>query len=172
MGNPNPDFFGGMNNRFSYKGFAFDVQLQFASGNDLYNIAGYFQSVNGDYFDNQSKDQLNHWKKAGDVTNVPEPRLYSGNGAQKSSRQVQDGSYLRVRAVTFSYTVPKKWTQSNLKMENLMLYVSAQNLFTFTKYEGYDPEVNSTFTSSVNLGHDFYTPPQAKIITFGLNASF
>ena len=172
IGNPNPDFFGGMNNRFSYKGFALDVQLQFVSGNDLYNIAGFFQSVNGDYFDNQSKDQLNHWKKAGDVTNVPEPRLYSGNGAIKSSRWVQDGSYLRVRAVTFSYTVPKKWTQSNLKMENLMLYVSAQNLFTFTKYEGYDPEVNSTFTSSVNLGHDFYTPPQAKIITFGLNASF
>lgn len=172
VGDPNPEFFGGLNNRFSYKGFSLDVQLQYVYGNDLYNIAGFFQSVNGDYFDNQSKDQLNYWKQKGDVTNVPEPRLYSGNGAIKSSRWVQDGSYLRVKAVTLSYAVPRSWVNRNLKMESLSLYMSAQNLFTFTKYEGYDPEVNATYTGSVNLGHDFYTPPQAKIITFGLNASF
>ena len=172
VGDPNPEFFGGLNNRFSYKGFSLDVQLQYVYGNDLYNIAGFFQSVNGDYFDNQSKDQLNYWKQKGDVTNVPEPRLYSGNGAIKSSRWVQDGSYLRVKAVTLSYAVPRSWVNRNLKMESLSLYMSAQNLFTFTKYEGYDPEVNASYAGSVNLGHDFYTPPQAKIITFGLNASF
>ena len=171
VGDPNPDFFGGMNNHFSYKGVALDIQLQFVYGNDLYNTAGFFQSVNGDYFDNQSKDQLAYWRKPGDVTDIPEPRLYSGNGSMKSSRWVQDGSYLRVKAVTLSYTIPRNWVSSNLKMENLMVYMSAQNLFTFTKYNGYDPEV-STYFGGVNLGHDFYTPPQAKIITFGVNATF
>jgi TonB-linked SusC/RagA family outer membrane protein len=171
IGDPNPDFFGGMNNRFSYKGLTLDVQLQYVYGNDLYNIAGFFQSVNGDYFDNQSRDQLNYWREPGQVTNIPEPRLYSGNGAIKSSRWVQDGSYLRVRATTLSYAFPKAISK-RAKMDNLSVYLSGQNLFTFTKYEGYDPEVNATYISSVNLGHDFYTPPQARIFTVGFNATF
>lgn len=171
IGDPNPEFFGGMNNKFSYMGFNLDIQLQYVFGNDLYNIAGFFQSVNGDYFDNQSRDQLDYWREEGQVTNIPEPRLYSGNGAIKSSRWVQDGSYLRVRAVTLSYTLPKTFV-NRAKLDNATVYVSAQNLFTFTNYEGYDPEVNATYTGNVNLGHDFYTPPQAKIITVGLNASF
>jgi TonB-linked SusC/RagA family outer membrane protein len=171
VGDPNPDFFGGMNNRFSYGGFALDVQLQFVSGNDLYNIAGFFQSVNGDYFDNQSKDQLDYWREPGQITQIPEPRLYSGNGAIKSSRWVQDGSYMRVKAATLSYTFPKSLA-SRIKMDNLTVYVSGQNLLTFTGYEGYDPEVNATYISAVNLGHDFYTPPQARIFTFGFNATF
>lgn len=171
VGDPNPRFFGGMNNRFSYMGFALDVQLQFVYGNDLYNIAGFFQSVNGDYFDNQSRDQLNYWREEGQITDIPEPRLYSGNGAIRSSRWVQDGSYMRVKAMTFSYTFPRS-IASKARMDNLMLYVSGQNLLTFTKYEGYDPEVNATYISSVNLGHDFYTPPQARIFTVGFNATF
>jgi TonB-linked SusC/RagA family outer membrane protein len=171
VGDPNPRFFGGMNNKISYKGFALDVQLQYVYGNDLYNIAGFFQSVNGDYFDNQSKDQMNYWREEGQITQIPEPRLYSGNGAIRSSRWVQDGSYLRVKATTLSYTFPRK-IASKARFDNLMLYVSGQNLLTFTKYEGYDPEVNATYISSVNLGHDFYTPPQARIFTVGLNASF
>lgn len=171
VGDPNPDFFGGMNNRFSYMGFSLDVQLQFVYGNDLYNIAGFFQSVNGDYFDNQSRDQLNYWREEGQVTDIPEPRLYSGNGAIRSSRWMQDGSYLRVKAVTFGYTFPRN-VASKVRMDNLLVYASAQNLLTFTKYEGYDPEVNATYISSVNLGHDFYTPPQARILTVGFNATF
>ena len=171
VGDPNPRFFGGMNNRFSYRGFDLDLQLQFVYGNDLYNIAGFFQSVNGDYFDNQSKDQLNYWREEGQITNIPEPRLYSGNGAIKSSRWVQDGSYLRVRALSFGYTFPRS-IASKMRMDNLRVYLSGQNLFTFTKYEGYDPEVNATYINNINLGHDFYTPPQARILTFGLNASF
>lgn len=171
VGDPNPDFFGGLNNRFSYGGFSLDIQLQYVYGNDLYNIAGFFQSVNGDYFDNQSRDQLNYWNTPGQITNIPEPRLYSGNGAIKSSRWVQDGSYLRVRAATLSYAFPRQ-ALSRMKMDNLSVYLSGQNLFTFTKYEGYDPEVNATYISAVNLGHDFYTPPQARIFTMGFNATF
>jgi TonB-dependent starch-binding outer membrane protein SusC len=171
VGDPNPDFYGGWNNRFSYKGFDLDIQCQFVKGGDIFNIAGIFQSVNGDYFDNQTTDQLNYWKNPGDVTNIPQPRLYAGNGAGKSSRWVQDGSYFRIKSVNFGYNFPAKWLKK-AKIETARLYVAAQNLVTITSYKGYDPEVNATYVSNVNLGHDFYTPPQARTITVGVNLGF
>lgn len=171
IGDPNPDYYGGFNNHFSFKGFDLDVQCQFVKGGDIYNMAGFFQSVNGDYFDNQTIDQLNYWKQAGDKTNVPEPRLYSGNGSIKSSRWVQDGSYLRVKSINFGYNFPKKLI-SRFRLENARVYVAANNLITITNYTGYDPEVNSGFLGTLNLGHDFYTPPQARTISVGINLGF
>lgn len=171
VGNPNPDYYGGFNNRFSYKGFDLDVQCQFVSGADVYNIAGFFQSVNGDYFDNQTVDQMDYWQKAGQITEIPQPRLYDGNGAGKSSRWVQDGSYFRVKTANLGYNLPARWL-SRAKIQNARIYVAATNLFTFTQYKGYDPEVNTTYIGNVNLGHDFYTPPQAKTISVGINVAF
>lgn len=171
LGNPNPDFYGGFNNRFTYKGFDLDVQCQFVKGGDLYNIAGFFQSINGDYFDNQTVDQLDYWKKPGDITNIPQPRLYAANGGGKSSRWVQDGSYFRLKSVNFGYNFPKKLL-SRWKIENARVYVAALNLLTITDYKGYDPEINTTYTGNLNLGHDFYTPPQAKTISIGINVGF
>ncbi len=171
VGNPNPKYYGGFSNKFSFKGFDLDVTCQFVQGNDLYNIAGFFQSVNGDYFDNQTIDQLKYWKNPGDITDVPQPRLYSGNGADKSSRWVQDGSYFRVKSVNFGYNFSKKALRP-LKLDNARIYLAAYNLFTFTKYKGYDPEVNTTYIGNINLGHDFYTPPQARTISIGINAGF
>lgn len=168
LGNPNPDFYGGWNNHFSYKSFDLDIQCQFVKGGDLYNIAGFFQSVNGDYFDNQTVDQMNYWKNPGDITSIPQPRLYDGNGAGKSSRWVQDGSYFRIKSVNLGYNFSRK-TLSPLKLESARVYVSASNLFTFTKYTGYDPEVNTQYVGNVNLGHDFYTPPQVRTIAVGVN---
>lgn len=168
LGNPNPDYYGGINTRFSYNGFDLDIQCQFVKGGDIYNIAGIFQSVNGDYFDNQTVDQMNYWKKAGDITNIPQPRLYDGNGTDKSSRWVQDGSYFRVKSVNLGYNIPGK-IMNRFKMDNARIYIAALNLFTFTKYTGYDPEVNASYINSVTLGHDFYTPPQAKTISVGIN---
>lgn len=168
VGNPNPDYFGGWNNKISYKGVDLDVLLQFVKGGDIYNMAGFFQSVAGDYFDNQTVDQMNYWKKAGDVTMVPQPRLYDGNGTSKSSRWVQDGSYMRLKAVTLSYNLPSS-ILSRVRINNAKIYLSGQNLITWTKYKGYDPEVNTQYVPSLNLGHDFYTPPLAKTIVLGLN---
>ena len=180
LGNPNPDFYGGLNNHFTYKGFDLDIQCQFVKGGDVYNIAGFFQSVNGDYFDNQTVDQMNYWRKPGDITNIPQPRLYSEgtatsppgtNGAGKSSRWVQDGSYFRVKSVNLGYNLPKKLL-NRWRIDNARIYVAASNLFTFTNYDGYDPEINTTYTGDLNLGHDFYTPPQARTISIGLNFGF
>lgn len=171
LGNPNPDFYGGFSNRFSYKGFDLDVQSQFVQGADVYNIAGFFQSVNGDYFDNQTVDQMNYWRSPGQITNIPEPRLYSGNGAGKSSRWVQDGSYFRIKTVNLGYNLPQRLL-SRAKISNARVYVAATNLLTLTDYQGYDPEVNATYTGNLNLGHDFYTPPQARTISVGVNLGF
>jgi len=171
VGDPNPDFYGGFNNRFSYKGFDLDIQCQFVSGNDVYNMAGFFQSVNGDFYDNQTVDQMNYWKKPGDKTNIPQPRLIDGNGTNKSSRWVQDGSYFRVKSVNLGYNFSRSMIK-RLKLESARVYVAANNLFTFTKYTGYDPEVNSGFVGALNLGHDFYTPPQARTISVGVNLGF
>ncbi|MBD0351156.1 MAG: SusC/RagA family TonB-linked outer membrane protein, partial [Flavisolibacter sp.] len=171
VGNPNPDYYGGFNNRFSYKGFDLDIQTQFVKGSDVYNIAGFFQSVNGDYFDNQTIDQMNYWKKEGDITNVPKPRLYAGNGAGKSSRWVQDGSYFRIKTVNLGYNLPRDLVK-RIRMDNARVYVAATNLWTKTDYKGYDPEVNTTYIGNLNLGHDFYTPPQAKTISVGVNIGF
>ncbi|ANH79904.1 hypothetical protein A8C56_01970 [Niabella ginsenosidivorans] len=168
VGNPNPDYYGGWNNKISYKGFDLDILTQFVKGGDIFNLAGIFQSVNGDYFDNQTVDQMNYWKKPGDVTNVPQPRLYEGNGTNKSSRWVQDGSYFRLKSVTLSYSLPRQLA-GKVKASNIKLFLSGQNLLTLTKYKGYDPEVNTQFIGSVNLNHDFYTPPLAKTFLIGLN---
>jgi TonB-dependent starch-binding outer membrane protein SusC len=171
LGNPNPKYYGGFNTRISYKGFDLDIQCQFVNGNDVYNMAGYFQSVNGDYFDNQTTDQLDYWREPGQITNIPQPRLLNSNGSAKSSRWVQDGSYFRVKSVNLGYNFPRNWT-SRLKLENARVYVAANNLITVTDYSGYDPEVNSGFTGALNLGHDFYTPPQARTISVGINLGF
>ena len=111
------------------------------------------------------------WKNPGDNTMIPQPRLYEGNGAGKSSRWVQDGSYLRVKSVNFGYNFPRRILQP-AKIDNARIYVAAYNLFTFTNYKGYDPEVNTTYIGNVNLGHDFYTPPQARTISVGINLGF
>lgn len=168
VGNPNPDFFGGWSNKFSYKGFELNILFQFVKGGDIYNLAGIFQSVNGDYFDNQTVDQMKYWKKPGDITSIPQPRLYDGNGTSKSSRWVQDGSYLRFKSVTLNYNLPKNLSKK-IGAENVKIFVSGQNLLTSTKYTGYDPEVNTQFIGSVNLNHDFYTPPLAKTFLIGIN---
>lgn len=173
LGDPNPNFFGGFGNHFSFKNFDLDIQSQFVSGNDIYNMAGVFQSANGDYFDNQTIDQLNYWTPTNTNTPIPQPRFGEGNGTSPSSRWIQDGSYLRIKSVTFGYNIPKAFI-NKYKLQNVRIYASALNLFTITGYKGYDPEVNtpsggSLQSDNIQLGHDFYTPPQARTITFGVN---
>ena len=171
LGDPNPKFYGGFGNNFSYKSFDLAIQTQFVYGNDIYNAAGGFQSTNGDYFDNQTLDQMNYWKNPGDVTMIPQPRFDEGNGTRPSSRYIQDGSYFRVKNVILGYNLPHS-IANKAYMQNARIYVSATNLFTFTKYNGYDPEINTTFAGSYQLGTDFYTSPQPRTITFGINLGF
>jgi TonB-linked SusC/RagA family outer membrane protein len=181
VGDPNPQYTGGFNNTFSYKGFELGVLTQFTYGNDIYNIAGVFQSVNGDYFDNQTVDQMKRWQRPGDITDVPQARYFESNGTQISSRWVEDGSFLRIKNVTLGYNLPKEWAKKAL-LQSARVYVTGQNIATFTNYNGYDPEVNTGYVGGNTaagvqngnyiLGHDFYTPPLARTVLVGINLGF
>ncbi len=173
LGDPNAKFFGGFGNTLSYKNFDLDIQAQFVSGNDIYNMAGVFQSANGDYFDNQTVDQMNYWTPTNTNTKIPQPRFGEGNGTDPSSRWIQKGSYFRIKSAILGYNIPKKYL-TKYKLQNVKLYVSTLNLLTLTGYKGYDPEVNtpsggSIQSDNIQLGHDFYTAPQARTVTFGVN---
>ncbi|MEO8795398.1 MAG: TonB-dependent receptor [Daejeonella sp.] len=170
VGDSNPDFSGGFTNNFGYKNFDASVFFQFVYGNDIYNGAGIYQSANADFFDNQTVDQLDRWQKPGDVTSVPQARFLLGNGTRTSSRWLSDGSYLRLKSATVGYTIPGSVV--NNKFSNARVYVSGYNLFTSTKYKNGDPEVNTTTISNIDNGVDFYTAPQARTITFGVNVKF
>ncbi|MDO9373970.1 MAG: SusC/RagA family TonB-linked outer membrane protein, partial [Ferruginibacter sp.] len=170
IGSPNPDFIYGVRNSFTYKGFDMDVLLQGVQGNEIFNGGGQYMSASGSNgFDNQTRDQLNSWKNPGDVTMVPEARQFFANGTDNSSRYISDGSYLRVKAASIGYSLSPK-VLGKLHIDRARFYVRAQNLFTFTKYEGWDPEVNADYqASNINQGVDFYSAPQVKTIVFGLN---
>lgn len=175
IGNPNPDFIYGFRNTFTYTSLELDVFLQGVKGNEIFAAGGQYMSASGSNgFDNQTRDQLKAWKMPGDITDIPEARLFYPNGVDNSSRYIYDGSYLRVKSVTLSYTLPAKLT-SKLKLDRARFYVRGQNLFTITDYPLWDPEVNAdytgTSTTNANIiqGRDFYSVPQAKAIVFGLN---
>jgi TonB-linked SusC/RagA family outer membrane protein len=172
VGDPNPDFIAGMTNTFSYKGIELSILFQGVFGYQVYNGGGKFMSANGDFFDNQTVDQLRRWQNPGDITDVPQARYLGGNGTAESSRYVYDAGYLRLKTVTLGYNLPKEIT-GKAKLTSARVYVSAQNLLTFTNYEGWDPEVNAdTYASNINQGIDFYSAPQPKTITFGINIGF
>jgi len=172
VGNPNPDWIGGLNNNFSYKGIELSVLFQGVFGNQVMNGAGGFMSASFDWFDNQTVDQVNRWQKAGDITNVPQLRLGYGNGIGASSRYVEDASYVRLKNITLAYNVDSKLL-NKLKIRSARIYLTGVNLATFTKYTGWDPEVNTDYRAgNRNQGGDFYAAPQIKSMTFGINLGF
>jgi TonB-dependent starch-binding outer membrane protein SusC len=171
IGSPLPDFIYGINNTFTYKGVSLDVLLQGVQGNDIYYGGGQYMSASGSNgYDNQTRDQLNSWKKPGDITNVPEARLFFGNGVNPSSRYIDDGSFLRVKAVTLGYNLPKS-VLNKLRLDKVRIYIRGQNLLTFRNNEnGWDPEVNADFqANNINQGVDFYSAPQLRTLIFGIN---
>lgn len=179
FGDPNPDFIAGITNNLSFKGIDLSFLFQGVFGNDIYNGGGKFMTANGDFFDNQTRDQLRRWRNPGDITDVPEARLFGANGTGESSRYMYDGTYIRLRTITLGYNFPSSLL-SRLKLSKARIYVSGQNLLTFTDYEGWDPEVNSDTYSvnangtpnNTNQGIDFYSAPQAKTFTVGINVGF
>ncbi len=172
VGNPNPDWIGGLTNTIGYKGFELSVLFQGVFGNQVMNGAGGFMSASFDWFDNQTTDQLARWQKEGDITNVPQLRLSGGNGTGASSRYVYDATYVRLKNITLGYRIPASVIQK-IKLSSARIYVTGLNLATFTKYPGWDPEVNTDFRAgNRNQGGDFYAAPQIKSVTFGISLGF
>ena len=130
-------------------------------------------SCNACWFDNQTVDQLDRWQKAGDVTDVPQARLgYSNGDNARSSRYISDGAFLRLKNVTLAYDLPVKWF-ARTGVRSLRLYATGVNLLTFTKYDGWDPEVTADYIAdNVTYGIDFYSAPQPKSIVGGIRIGF
>jgi len=170
IGDPNPDFIFGFRNVITYTGIELDVLIQGVQGNEIYLAGGqYFSASGSNGYDNQTRDQLKAWKNPGDITMVPEARTFYANGVNASSRYIADGSYVRVKALTLSYALPQS-VLSRIKIDRARIYVRGQNLFTFTNYIGWDPEVNADFSASnISQGNDFYSAPQIRAIVFGVN---
>lgn len=184
IGNPNPNFFGGVTNTLSYKGFDFSMFWQYAVGHDVFNNGGQFMTAGfGGGRDNQTADQLGRWTTPGQATAIPRMYLFglgsafdTENGSTSSSRHIQDASYWRLKTLTIGYTLPESLTQK-FYVQRLRFYVTAQNLITITQFQGWDPEVNTTYNATsnqnVNLiqGWDFYTVPQPKTWLFGVTVT-
>ena len=164
IGNPNPDFFGGFTNTFSFKGLELSIVFNFVQGNDIYN---HMRTNSEAYFYNNLDSRvLDRWKKPGDNTGLPRAEFANSDVQRVSSYVVEDGSYLRLKLIKLGYNIPAK-ALSRIKIKRLYIYASGQNLLTLTKYSGVDPDVNYHGTTTRILGTDAYTYPASKAYTFG-----
>jgi TonB-linked SusC/RagA family outer membrane protein len=170
LGNPTPKLIGAITNTFGYKGFELSFMFQGVYGNKIHLVGDQWMGANGVWFDNQLESQLGSWKKPGDITDVPQARLGYDNGDQsRNSRYLSDGSYIKLRSLMFSYEVPKK-IAGKAGLDRLKLFIQAQNLFTITKYKGWDPEVSTDFLNdNIHTGCDFYSAPQPRSVVFGIS---
>ncbi|WP_225865764.1 SusC/RagA family TonB-linked outer membrane protein [Dyadobacter aurulentus] len=169
LGSANPDFFGGINNTVSYKGFEFNVFVQGSYGNEILNY-GSFDQLNFTGGNNQSARVLDRWTPGNPSNTIPRANA-AGGSRLLSTLHVEDGSYLRFKNISLGYNLPQQW-RSKLRSQQAKIYVAAQNLFTLTKYTGYDPEVNRYGSSSLSQGIDYGGYPAAKTILVGLNLTF
>jgi TonB-linked SusC/RagA family outer membrane protein len=173
LGSPFPDVIAGMTNTIRYKNFDFSFTFQGQWGAQIYNGGGIYQSANGDFFDNQTRDQLDRWQAPGDNTNIPQARLFGGNGNQDSSRYLEDSDFIRLRNLTLGYTLSTDVTEK-LKLDRIRIYFTGVNLVTLTDFKGWDPESNTDVFEKNSLfsGHTAYSPPQPRTITLGFNVDF
>ncbi|SDM21905.1 TonB-linked outer membrane protein, SusC/RagA family [Catalinimonas alkaloidigena] len=165
IGDPNPDFIYGFSTDVSFKNFELSVFLQGIQGADLFNFntSGLANSFN--FGENQIRDILNRWSPQNPDPNAPYPALSVNTKFRESDRYVEDGSFLRVKNIQLAYNLPtRQWNLSWL--QSAQLYISGQNLLTFTDYSWYDPEV-STRGSSLTMGIDQAGYPNARTITLG-----
>ncbi|MBW3630642.1 MAG: TonB-dependent receptor [Gemmatimonadetes bacterium] len=173
VGDPWPEYQGGWTNTLEFAVFDITVFTQFSQGNDVYNGNREYTDAFGTFEDNNTINALDRFiPGVNEDTNQPRATIDDPNTNRRaSSRFVEDGSYVRVKNLVFGYNVPASMA-SRLGTSNLRLYVQAQNLYTWTKYSGFDPEVNFSGATSITRGIDFYTLPQARTVSVGLNFGF
>lgn len=188
IGNPEPKFTWGFGNTFSYKGFDLSIQFSGSYGNKIMNYQRRFLDITGatsnqlttvlDYahlekIDAKGPDDYRNYHVVNTGTIMP--RLSTESGVNKNNRvsdaYVEDGSYIRLQNVSLSYTFPRKWIK-NLFLTNAKIYCNIQNLFTITKYDGYDPEVGSLRGNALLNGVDYSRYPSPRIYTVGINLQF
>ena len=192
IGNAAPDFIGGWNNTFTYKGFDLTIFMNFVVGNDVFSMST--QRFIGPYLANQNtlEKMKNRFtlidpstgKESTDLARLAtlNPHQYSGDAlwnisgnnktaiSERSSYYLEDGSYLRLNTITLGYTLPKKLVQ-RAKISNARVYCTLNNIHTFTGYTGYDPEVSAS-SSALTPGIDNSSYPRSKSWVVGVNLTF
>ncbi len=164
IGDPNPDWLFSMVNTFSWKGFDLSVYLQGVAGNDIFN-ANSISNEGMSSAHNQTASVKYRWVGYGTSTVMPRAVYGDPNhNSRISDRFVEDGSYLRLKNITLSYTFPAKWTQK-ISIENARIYLSCENVATLTRYSGFDPEVG------IN-GIDGNRYPVSRTFSLGVNFNF
>jgi len=174
-----PDFTGSLVNEFKYKGFDLSLNFYFSVGNDVLNLWRFFMEHGGVYGSNRSllASQLDRWQQSGDIATLP--RLTTSTNADggknygfQSSRYIENGSFLRLRSLSFGYTLPKAIVR-RAALENARVYLNITNVFTITKYSGADPEGNVGADGYTSIqGLDFGLPPQPRQFILGVNLTF
>ena len=184
IGNPEPKFTYGIGNTFSYKNFDLSVSLTGSYGNDVINYQrrwlenprenhnllttamGYarVELINPD----GPVDIRNTQITGGDADMYRMSASSSNANNRMSDRYVEDGSFLRIQNISFSYTLPARWVDK-VGLESVKVYTNLKNVYTFTKYSGYDPEVGSYNQDALLTGIDNARYPSPRIYTFGIN---
>lgn len=164
IGDPNPDFSGSLNNTFTYGDLSLGIYLQGVYGNEIFNANRLYTEAMS-ITTNQSTAVLDRWTAAGTSNSMPRA-VYGdpNNNNRASSRYIEDGSYLRIKNVTLSYNIPID-LQGKKVFDYVKVYLSGQNLFTFTDYTGFDPEISTN-------GIDNNVYPLTRTISLGLNVGF
>jgi TonB-linked SusC/RagA family outer membrane protein len=176
LGSPWPTMTYGMNLDLGYKGFDLNVMLQGVAGNQIFH-SNKFATYPLKYFGgsgvvNGSKEVLNRWTPGSGRNDIPRLAYVDANGnyANSSSFYVEDGDYMRIRNITLGYRIPQSLLAKTRMFQSARFYVSAQNLFTFTKYSGFDPEIGSTNPMLAGVDNGVY--PQPRTFMAGINFGF
>ena len=163
IGKPTPDWNFGLNLNADWKGFDLNVFFQGVSGADIFDATWRQDIASGNY----PTWVLDRWTGEGTSNKLPLLKLGDSKNWVCSDIYIQDGSYLRLKNISLGYTLPRSLTKKAY-IERLRVYVRAENLFTWTKYWGFDPEIGS---SSTSMGVDYGVYPQARTYTLGFNIS-
>lgn len=176
IGNANPDFSWGLANDFKYKNWSLNIFFQGVQGNDIFNATRI--ETEGMYnAQNQLTTVLDRWTAPGQITDMPRADFAGEQNVKVSSRYVEDGSYVRLKSLTLGYSISEDLV-SKLGLSRARFYLTAENIITWTKYSGLDPEVSvygrSGDDSLKNIapGIDYGTYPQTRDLIVGLNLSF
>jgi TonB-linked SusC/RagA family outer membrane protein len=162
LGDSNPDFFGGMVNTFSYKGFELNVFLQYNYGNEIFNVnkAELTTPTGGN---NVFRSLLDRWTPT-NPSNIY-PKASTNRAVLVSDFFIEDGSYLKLKTLSLSYGFPMIKSKH---IRGIRVYVTGQNLLTWTNYSGFDPEVSYRGATTLEAGEDFGGYPQSRTIMFGV----
>lgn len=190
IGNPEPKFTWGFGNTFTWKGIDLNIFFSGSYGNDALNLTR-MRIEDPRQNSNILKSSLNYAKVGLIDPNLPADdyrNLYvtnpgattmpalqrtdaNANYTRVSDLLVEDASYIRLQNISIGYTFPRNWMRK-IYLQNLRVYFSAQNVYTWTKYKGLDPEVGAMYGDALMTGVDYGRYPSPRIYTFGLNVSF